>query len=102
MEAAMFPAGPASAALPGCLDVARPLTLAAEQVRRRYLDSHAYIIRPPSASLLRMQEAFVAYVDAYGRAYPAEAHLLPDVWKGQRLPEFEAFRIARNDHEGAR
>jgi hypothetical protein len=50
----------------------------------------------------RQQRAYVAYVQAYGMAYPREAHLLPDAWKGQRMPEFAAFNAARALAEGAR
>lgn len=78
------------------------LTPAAAAVRRRYDEANGWLASPPSASLLRMQDAYVAYVDAYGRLYPGEAHLLPDVFKGQRMAEFEAFRVARNEHEGVR
>jgi hypothetical protein len=51
------------------------------------------------AALVAMQEAYVAYVRAYAARYPAEAHLLPDGFRGRQLPEFEAYRAARDHAE---
>lgn len=75
------------------------LTAAAACVQRRYAEGNARLTTPPSASLLRMQAAYVAYVDAYGRRYPDEAHLLPDGYKGRFLRQFQEFVTARAIYE---
>ena len=46
-----------------------------------------------------MQDAYVAYVRAFGVAYPEEAHLLPDMSRGRLLPEFRAARAASDAYE---
>jgi hypothetical protein len=43
------------------------------------------------AAVKAQQAAYLAYLRAYAAKYPAEAHLLPDGWKGARLPEYRAF-----------
>lgn len=68
---------------------------AAESVARRYAAANRVLYNPPSAELLAMQSAYVDYCRAYGEAYPAEAHLLPDSWKGRDLPEYKQFIVAR-------
>lgn len=75
---------------------------AAQRVARGYLDSRwGASYRSPAAreAWEAMQAAYVAYVAAYERAYPREAGYLPDPHKGQSLPEFAAFRAAREHAE---
>lgn len=46
-----------------------------------------------------MQDAYVAYVRAFGIAYPDEAHLLPDMSRGRLLPEWRTAREASDRYE---
>lgn len=47
-------------------------------------------------AVLAKQAAYVAYLRAYAARYPAEAHMLPDAFKGRQLPEHAAFVAAAN------
>ena len=44
----------------------------------------------------RVMRAYVAFVQAYGMAFPQEAHLLPDSFHGPRMVEHRAFVMLCN------
>lgn len=75
------------------------LTAAAARCRAQYdamnaeQDKARWFGRSPEhvAAIKAMQDAYVAYADAFSRKYPAEAHLLPDHFRGRQLPEYAAF-----------
>jgi hypothetical protein len=79
------------------------------QVRRQYDQGNAaqeaagyFGMAPECVTAYRaMQDAYVDYVAAYGRAYPAEAHLLPVYSKGQVLPEYAIYIAAAAVSEAA-
>lgn len=81
---------------------AEDLSAAALRVRQRYdaanaeQDAAGWYGRSPEhvAAIRLMQDAYVAYVAAFGRAYPAEAHLLPCQYRGPQMPEYAAYRAA--------
>jgi hypothetical protein len=75
---------------------------AADTVAARYATANARLNSAPCHTLTAMQDAYVAYCRAYGEAYPAEKHLLPDAWKGKRLPEYAAYVVACRAHDIAR
>lgn len=79
----------------------------ADRVERQYADNRraeaafrAHNWTPERiAACNAMQDAYVAYVRAFGVAYPEEAHLLPDPHRGHLLPEFWAARAASDAYE---